>query len=516
MAAPPASRIPAAVGQRRLGGSGRAPTLLLVALTVVAAGLRLERLRAGYAHGIVGFDDGVYFGSALQLVEGHLPYRDYVLVHPPAITVLLAPLALLAKVIGSAQALGLAKILTGLAGAASVPLIARLLWHRGAPVALAAAAILAVHDDAVASAYGVLLEPWLVLFCLLGAVLVFEGDRIGDGRRMWWGAAVLGLACATKIWAIVPVLVLAVVCLPDLRRLRRYLGGVAIVFAVVVAPFAVFAPGAFVHEVFVDQLLRSSAQRTVLAHRLLHLFSVAPPNGDLPSAQRGLLIAGAGLLAVLIAGGGVLLARRGSALERFAVLAAAATVAMMLTPDTFYWHYTAFAVPFLALVAALTLTRLTGPARRLWAALLIVCIAGLTFTLAHRDLRSYRLRDDNRELSKVIPAGACVVTSMSASTITSDRYDGDASCPALLDSFGIALTYADGRSPASATLAQPRLRALWLGAYRRADYVFLVQRDTPTVPSDPTLRRYLATHFDRLQVPGLDGTLYKRTHRSPS
>jgi hypothetical protein len=160
----------------------------------------------------------------------------------------------------------------------------------------------------------------------------------------------------------------------------------------------------------------------------------------------------------------------------------------------------------------LTLGRLSGRARQLWAVLLIVCLAGLTFTLAHRDLRSYRLRDDDRELSKIIPAGACVVTSMSASTITSDRYDGGASCPALLDSFGVALTYADGRSPASATLTQPRLRALWLRAYERADYVFLVQRDTPTVPSDATLRRYLATHFARLTVAGLDGTLYRRNH----
>lgn len=489
--------------------SARTGVALVAVLTVVAAALRLERLQYGYAHGSIGYDAGVYMGSALQLVGGRLPYRDFVLVHPPAITVLLAPLALLAKVIGSAQAFALAKIVTGLAGAASVPLAARLIWHRGLPVALVAAAVLAVHDDAVSSAYEVLLEPWVVLFCLLGAVLVFDGDRIGTGRRMWWGAAVLGIACATKIWAIAPVLVLAALCLPDLRRLRRYLGGVAVGFAVIVVPFAIFAPGAFVREVFVVQLLRSSTERTVLGHRLLHLFSVAPPNGRLPSAHLDLLVAGAVLMGLLLAVAGVVLVRRGSPLERFAALSAAASVAMMLGADTFYWHYATFAVPFLALVAALTIARLRGLGRRLWTGLLAVCIAALSWTMVHRDLRDYRVRIDSA-LTSVVPRGACVVTSMASSTVTSDRFATGPRCPALLDSFGVALTYGNGDSPSLQTLRDPRLRALWLRAYRHADWLYLVRRNTPTVPSDPVLRRYLRTHFDRVYGTGLRGALYER------
>jgi hypothetical protein len=44
----------------------------------------------------------------------------------------------------------------------------------------------------------VLLEPWLVLFCLLGALAVFDGDRAG-GRRLIWGGLAFGFAGAVKV-----------------------------------------------------------------------------------------------------------------------------------------------------------------------------------------------------------------------------------------------------------------------------------------------------------------------------
>ncbi len=471
--------------------------------------LRLQHLRFDFLHGVIGYDDGVYFGSALQLVEGNLPYRDYALVHPPVITLLLAPLALLGKVTGTAVAMALAKVLTGLAGTVSVPLAARLLWHRGPIPALAAAAVLAVHDDSVVSAYGVLLEPWVVLFCLLGAVLVFDGDRIASGRRLAWGAAVLGVACATKIWALVPVLVLLAVCLPDRRKLRRAAGGALAGFAVTAGPFAVLAPGAFVHQVFLDQLLRSSADRTSLTHRLLHLFGVSPPNAQLPGAQRGLLLAAALLAAALLAGAAVMLLRRGTPLERFAALAAFASVTMMLAPDTFYWHYAAFPAPFLALVAALLLGRLHGRARPVWAGVTGLAVAALAFTMVHRDARDYRVRDDTNALTRAVPAGACVVSSMITSTITADRYLAH-DCPALVDSFGTALSYGDGATPSGASLRGGRLQALWLRAYRRADYVYLVRNTTPTVPTTGAPARYLAAHFHRVPGAAPGAVLYAR------
>jgi len=81
--------------------------------------------------------------------------------------------------------------------------------------------VLAVFPDSVAAAHTVLVEPWLVLFCLAGAVALFDGDRLAGaglagpglaagGRRLMFGGVAFGFAGAVEGWAIVPVLVLLV------------------------------------------------------------------------------------------------------------------------------------------------------------------------------------------------------------------------------------------------------------------------------------------------------------------
>ena len=74
--------------------------------------------------GVAWYDDGVYFGSALRLVQGAAPYRDFVFAQPPGITLLLTPAALLAKVTGTAWGMAVARILTVLASTAVVVLAA--------------------------------------------------------------------------------------------------------------------------------------------------------------------------------------------------------------------------------------------------------------------------------------------------------------------------------------------------------------------------------------------------------
>ena len=43
--------------------------------------------------------------------------------------------------------------------------------------------------------------------CLLGALVLFDGDRLAGLRRLAWGGAAFGFAGAIKVWAILPVLV---------------------------------------------------------------------------------------------------------------------------------------------------------------------------------------------------------------------------------------------------------------------------------------------------------------------
>ena len=486
--------------------------MVVAVLTAVALTLRLYRLRDGYAHGVLDYDGGVYFGSSLALSHGALPYRDFVFVHPPLITVLLTPFALLAKVIGTGQAMGLAKIATAVAGAAAVPLVARLLRGRPLPVVALAGALVAVDGDSVASSFTPLLEPWLVLFCLLGAVLVFphRDGVVAGGRRLGWGGVLFGLACATKIWAVVPVLAVVLVCLVHRARVRRFVLGVA-VGLVPVLPFALAAPGAFVHQVIVSQVLRTPEERTATEFRMLHLFGVSPANADLPTHAASWLYAGAIVLAALLAVVFAQTLRAGTALDRFAVLAALLVVAMLFVPGTFYWHYAAFASPFLAVAAAVSLTRVSRLLGRVVGAGLLALALGHAAAIVALSAHATGTVDEHRRVDALVPAGACVVTNVGSTTIAADRYSSDRpGCPELVDPYGSVLALT-GRPPTLDPPRSRRLTQLWLDAYRRADFVHLIPRTYQTLPVDPSLRRYLRAHFRVVGGDGLYGTLYART-----
>ncbi len=126
------------------GSSGRRGWLSPVALiitgfTVIGLGLRLFLLsRPGYLLGVTQYDDGPYFGSALRLVHGALPYRDFIIVQPPGITLLMSPAALLAQVTSTAWGMAAGRILTVAASAAGIVLVGLLARApgpaRGGPV----------------------------------------------------------------------------------------------------------------------------------------------------------------------------------------------------------------------------------------------------------------------------------------------------------------------------------------------------------------------------------------------
>ena len=75
-----------------------APGLVMLVATALAVALRLFTLtRPGYLTGITEYDDGVYLGASLRLVEGAVPYKDFAFVQPPGILLLMSPVALVAK-----------------------------------------------------------------------------------------------------------------------------------------------------------------------------------------------------------------------------------------------------------------------------------------------------------------------------------------------------------------------------------------------------------------------------------
>ncbi|TME77525.1 MAG: phospholipid carrier-dependent glycosyltransferase [Chloroflexi bacterium] len=231
---------------------------IIAATSLIAMTLSVYQLtRPGMLFGLTEYDDGVYFGSAIRLVNGALPYRDFVLVHPPGFELLASPVALVSRASGTRDAMAVVRLCMPLVAALNVLLVGALIRHRGRLPTLVGAGMMAIFPAEVGATHTALLEPVLDLFCLLGALLVFHGEMLGGRRQLLLGGVAMGFAGTVKVWAVIPVLVIAVLCLPQVwRRLAPFISGVAIGFAVPTLPFVIAAPGSFYRDVVTTQLAR--------------------------------------------------------------------------------------------------------------------------------------------------------------------------------------------------------------------------------------------------------------------
>jgi alpha-1,2-mannosyltransferase len=502
----------------------------IAACAALALALRAYQLsRPGYLLGVTEYDDGVLFGNALRLASGVIPYRDFAMVQPPGSALLMVPVALLAKVTGTAWGLAVARILTVCADTANVVLLGVLVRHRGPVTAGVACGLYAVYPDALVAAHTFLLEPWLNLCCLAGAALIFDGDRVAaaDTRRLALGGAAFGFAVTVKIWALVPLAVAGLVVVASTRRARpaALAGGAGLGLGVPLAPFAVLAPGGLARGVLVDQLVRNASGARDLTGRLAEL---AGAQGllSLPARfPRPLLLAAvAAAIAGLYAAAYLAAGRRPAALDAYALLAAVAVTGMLLWPRLYYPHYGAFDGPFLALAVALPAGLLTDallpvgllprgplPGGRLAAsrAAGAVLAAGLAVAVATAGVA--RFRAESRlagtqvaaAAGRLIPAGACVVTNDSAYTVAAGRFYSDvAGCPAMTDSFGtlIAMTGGHPRDASPAVLAP--VAALWQATLEQAAYVWLTGDTVAQIPWNSGLYGYFRRHFRLIGLTG--------------
>ena len=495
--------------------------MVIAAVTLLGLGLRLYYLtRPGYLLGVTEYDDGSYFGSALRLVHGQLPYRDFVFVQPPGITLLMTPVAAATRVIGTDDGLAVARILTMLAGAAGVALAGLLVRHRGVLAALLACGVVAVYPDSVASAHTLLVEPWLVLFCLAGAVAVFDGDRItGSRRRLLWGGVAFGFGGAIEAWAIIPVVVVTVLCLPRPRQAVTYLGGVAAGFLIPVLPFAALAPRSFYQDVITAQVGgRVDATRMPLAYRLRHIAGFA----DQPDVRQAVVLGVIALIVAFVLGTcavALLITRRlPPALEWFAYGCAVAVVAVFLWPAQFHYHFAGFLAPFLGLGVALPASRLMTaiaaragrPGRPGRAGLLLrwsaagLAAAGIAVGGWNQASFESTLEPDAPVAmmaagQRIIPPGACVLADNVAYTITTNRFLSDVpGCPAIDDGTGANYALTGGRSALTGAGRVPAVAALWRSAFERAQYVWLTGLNHRRIAWTPALTAYFTANFARV------------------
>ena len=505
---------PATAGRRarrRVALPGAIGTVIIVA-TLVGLALRLYQLsRPGYLLGITEYDDGTDFGSAVRLVHGALPYRDFIMVQPPGITLLMAPVALATKTLGTVSGMAAARVLTALASAAAVPLGGLLTRHRGLVAVTVTSGILAVYPDSLLAARTVLLEPWLVLGCLLGALAVFDGDRLAGGRRLLWGGLAFGFAGAVKVWAILPVLVIIALTVRRPRDAARFAAGVAVGFLAAVLPFALLAPGTFYRGVILAQLVRADLARVPLGFRLQHMLGLT----HAPQLPTPALVAIAAAVIVIIAGLSVLAVRlthqAPPALEKFATATFALVAVAFLWPSDFYNHYSAFLAPFLALAIALPLSRVLGApavvgarARRmvllrrgaaLLAVLTLTAFAALQ-AAAESHLAAAIPASEISAAERVIPPGACVLSDQMSYTIAIDRFASDVpGCSTMVDGVGSDYAISGGRNGLTGAGNVPAVEQLWMSAFRAAQYLWLTSDNTRRIPWTPRLRVYFLANF---------------------
>ncbi len=443
---------------------------IIAAMALLGLALSAYQLtRPGALLGVTEYDDGAYFGSAVRLVNGSLPYRDFALVQPPGFMLLVSPVAALSHAIGTRNALAVARLLMPLVAGANVVLLGGLIRHRGQLATLVATGLMAVYPAELSATHTLLLEPLLNLFCLVGAVLVFDGDGIRDDRRrLLLAGLAFGFAGTIKGWAVIPVVVLIVLCLPHVRaRIGPLVSGVVIGFAVPTLPFALLAPGSFYREVIANQLRRIGYSMRVPTD--IRFGDLTGSSALTPSRGLSLLVALI-LLATLV---GLLVAvfvwprrRRPTALEWFALASMAVIGVLMLAPSEFYDHYAAFFAPFAALTVGGALGLLLGQ-REVRTALVLaaVTIAALALNQG-RIIYGEHGNEYVASIGAIIPVGACTISDNPAYGLTTNRFLSTVpGCDnAIPDPYGTTLSYG-GRTPEAV--------AFWHEHIDHADYLVL-------------------------------------------
>jgi hypothetical protein len=310
-----------------------------------------------------GYDDGVYFSSSALLVRGVLPYHDFVFVHPPGS---LYFFALTSWVPDPAIGFAAARVLVSILGTINIFLLGWIVTRAAGPFGGVVAAVLyAIDPDAIIAERSAFLEPVLNFLCL-AAVLVWL-----RGRRPVLAGALLGAACAVKLWG--GIWMIAALAATPRERLRsdvpRFLVGALVTGLLLVLPAAVPALDGFIEQTLLFQLERPPDGTIGVLARLREL--------TIDSPHRAAFVLG------LIG----LFAMRWRREERLFAIATLLTIAAFLVSPTYWASYNAHLAASLCglagfgAAALLRIRRVPQWATALGVALLV---AGLQVTMFPR------------------------------------------------------------------------------------------------------------------------------------
>ncbi len=480
------------------------PLSIALGASAVALALGIFQLSQPNAiGGLLTYDDGVYAGVGMRLVQGVLPYRDFVYLHPPGMALVTVPFALIGLAAGSHVTLGLDRVLTVVVAALN-PALAGLLVRKSGRLAVAVASFaLALWPLTPTADTGVRLEPFVVMFVLLGALVLFRSES-PSWRRLLAGGLLVGFACTIKVWGLMPALAMLLVWAPSWRRGRWVALGVGLGGLIPCLPFFLAAPHAFLHEVVGDQLIRQQIISTPFTERLALIAGIGSANGIGPMYLPTALILVAWALGAVGAVLGFGLAwRERTRTEWFALAAGVITfLAMMRSPiiANFYAYFPAAVLaPLVGLSAAFcwrAVRALSGRTagshlvRKATASLVAVALLVGAAT-AVSDVGSFDVSYLSNGwtptgLSRYIPSGACVIADNVAFLEVTDRLaPSQAGCPAVIDSFGMYLAEDNGLQPHPTPPYPAAFVDQWLVYLSQASYVLLSVPYSDFLPWSP-------------------------------
>jgi hypothetical protein len=396
--------------------------LLYLSVGVVAFLVRLTPLLLGGGlRGYGRYDDGVYYAAADALTFGRVPYRDFVLLHPPGLPLLLAPFALLGRVTSDPTGLVAGRVVFMLVGAVNAMLVVAVTrrWTGWRP-ALLAGLLYACWSPAVYAEQATLLEP-LGSTALLVALLRLPEPTPRRPRSSLVAGAALGAAVTLKIWYVVPWL-LAIGWEAARQRGRSAVmvaGAGAAVLLVVLVPFLALARGRMWDMVVRDQLLRPAA---LPASRLGRLTSITGARQTLPLHGAPL---GAVTLAVLLLVAGACVGCLLRATSRLPLLLLLGDAAVLMASPVYFRHYAhliaAPAAVVLGIGLPVVVARLRGRSRLVLqaAAAALILLSGAAVASSHQGRPM-----DGAALARSAPPG-CVAGDSPELLIGMNRLSSD-------------------------------------------------------------------------------------------
>ena len=395
-----------------------------VGVGVIAFVIRLVPvLRGGGIKGFYNYDPAVYYAAAAGMAHGLMPYRDFLLLHAPGVPVALLPFALIGRLTSDSTGMALARLAIMVMGSVTAVLVTRILKPAGAIAAVVGGLFYAVYWPAVYVERAAWLEGYGSFLTAVAMVLVLGVPRFRE-RHPRWALALAGvslsLACAVKIWAIVPLL--TVVGWTLLRRKWRdaaYLaGGAAAAGVAMLLPFiGTLSP---LWQMVVSA--QFGRQRGAADTWLMRVEGLSGLN----IVWSGQIQVSAGLTALALVAISLLSVRTNEG--RLALLLVATGSVLLMTGPTWFRHYPALIAAPLAVAFGIGTAQVIDWLRPRWLKVVAVALATGTLVTVGAMLSTDKVgtRFAGRQLARIVEAvPGCLTTDDPNALIASGLLDAN-------------------------------------------------------------------------------------------